>query len=169
MSGMRILIVSDTHRRDGNFRRVLEKTGPIDMLIHLGDAEGTEHMIASWVNEDCDLQMILGNNDFFSNLEREKDIMIGGSRTLLTHGHYYNVSVGAEYLAEEARARGFEIAMFGHTHRPFYEVDRKPGDKDLIVLNPGSLSYPRQDGHKPSYMLMEIDKEGEAHFSLNFL
>ena len=42
MSGMRILIVSDTHRRDGNFRRVLEKTGPIDMLIHLGDTEGSE-------------------------------------------------------------------------------------------------------------------------------
>ena len=51
----------------------------------------------------------------------------------------------------------------------FYEVEKKEGDKDLIVLNPGSLSYPRQDGHKPSFMLMEIDKEGEAHFSLNFL
>ena len=53
--------------------------------------------------------------------------------------------------------------------RSFYEVEKKEGDKDLIVLNPGSLSYPRQDGHKPSFMLMEIDKEGEAHFSLNFL
>ena len=113
--------------------------------------------------------MVAGNNDFFSCLDREKDIMIGRYRTLLTHGHYYNVSVGAEYLAEEARARGFDIAMYGHTHRPFYEVSRKPGDKDLIVLNPGSLSYPRQDGHRPSYMLMEIDKEGEAHFALNFL
>ena len=90
-------------------------------------------------------------------------------KTLLIHGHYYNVSVGAEYLKQEARARGFDIVMFGHTHRPFYEVEKKEGDKDLIVLNPGSLSYPRQDGHKPSFMLMEIDKEGEAHFSLNFL
>ena len=95
--------------------------------------------------------------------------MIGRYKTLLTHGHYYNVSVGAEYLKQEARARGFDIVMFGHTHRPFYEVEKKEGDKDLIVLNPGSLSYPRQDGHKPSFMLMEIDKEGEAHFSLNFL
>lgn len=52
--------------------------------------------------------------------------------------------------------------MYGHTHRPFYEVDKKDGDKDLIVLNPGSLSYPRQDGHRPSYMLMDIDRDGEA-------
>ena len=85
---MKILIVSDTHRKDGNLKQVIARTGHLDMLIHLGDAEGSEHMIASWVNEDCDLQMILGNNDFFSNLEREKDIMIGGYRTLLTHGHY---------------------------------------------------------------------------------
>ena len=59
--------------------------------------------------------------------------------------------------------------MYGHTHRPYYEIDKKAGDKDLIVLNPGSLSYPRQDGHKPSYMLMELDDSGVAHFTLNFL
>ena len=41
---------------------------------------------------------------------------------------------------------------------------KRTGDKDLIVLNPGSLSYPRQDGHKPSFMLMEIDKEGRLIF-----
>lgn len=166
---MRILIVSDTHRRDENLKEVIRRTGPLDMLIHLGDAEGSEHAIATWVNEDCDLEIILGNNDFFSCLDKEKELMIGRYKTLLTHGHYYNVSVGAEYLKQEARARGFDIVMFGHTHRPFYEVEKKEGDKDLIVLNPGSLSYPHQDGHKPSFMLMEIDKEGEAHFSLNFL
>ena len=55
---MKILIVSDTHRKDGNLKQVIARTGHLDMLIHLGDAEGSEHMIASWVNEDCDLQMI---------------------------------------------------------------------------------------------------------------
>ncbi|MCC8025745.1 MAG: YfcE family phosphodiesterase [Clostridium sp.] len=166
---MKILIVSDTHRRDENLKAVIERTKPLDMFIHLGDAEGSEHIIGTWVNEGCDMEMILGNNDFFSCLDREKDIMIGRYRTLLTHGHCYNVSVGAEALKREARARGFDIAMYGHTHRPFYEIDKKAGDKDLIVLNPGSLSYPRQDGHKPSFMLMEIDQQGEAHFALNFL
>ena len=42
----------------------------------------------------------------------------------------------------EARDRRLDIVMYGHTHRPFYEVEKKEGDKDLIVLNPGSLSYP---------------------------
>lgn len=166
---MRILIVSDTHRRNGNLKEVLARSGPLDMLIHLGDAEGSEGEIASWVNPGCDLEFVLGNNDFFSNLEREKDIMIGNYRALLTHGHYYSVSLGPERLIQEARARGFDIAMYGHTHRPFFEIDQKAGDKDLIVLNPGSLSYPRQDGRRPSYMLMEIDREGIAHFTLNYL
>lgn len=166
---MKILIVSDTHRRDENLKQVIEEVKPIDMLIHLGDAEGSEHIIPKWVNPECDLEMVLGNNDFFSFLEREKDIMIGNYRTLLTHGHYYNVSVGPEALAREARARGFDIAMYGHTHRPFLEVFKKAGDKDLIVLNPGSLSYPRQSGRKPSYMIMEIDEEGKANFTHYYL
>ena len=52
---MKILIVSDTHRKDDNLKKVIEKTSPLDMLIHLGDAEGSETKIAGWVGEDCDL------------------------------------------------------------------------------------------------------------------
>ena len=73
------------------------------------------------------------------------------------------------FRSKEARAAGYDIAMFGHTHRPFLEVNQKPGEKDLIVLNPGSLSYPRQEGHKPSYIRMELDSEGTAHFAVNYL
>lgn len=105
---MKILIVSDTHRRDGNLQTVIEKTAPFDMLIHLGDAEGSEDRIETWCreqNENCQVHMILGNNDFFSNLEREKEISIGDYRAFLTHGHFYSVSVGTERLADEARDR----------------------------------------------------------------
>lgn len=166
---MNILIVSDTHRKNGNLKKVLENSGPLDMLIHLGDAEGCEEQIASWAGPGCRTEFVLGNNDFFSNLDREKDIMIGNYRTLLTHGHYYSVSLGPERLVKEARSAGFDIAMFGHTHRPFLEVFKKPGEKDLILLNPGSISYPRQDGHRPSYIRMELDREGKAHFAVNYL
>ena len=114
-------------------------------------------------------QALLGNNDLFSSLDREREIEIGKYKVLLTHGHYYNVSVGVENLACEARARGFDIAMFGHTHKPFYEVFKKRGDKNLIVLNPGSLSYPRQEGRRPTYMLMKLDEDGEAQFELYHL
>lgn len=137
------------------------------MLIHLGDAEGSEDRIETWCreqNENCQVHMILGNNDFFSNLEREKEISIGDYRAFLTHGHFYSVSVGTERLADEARDRKVQIAMFGHTHKPCLDIR-----SDLTILNPGSLSFPRQDGRKPSYMIMELDGEGKAHYTVNYL
>ena len=93
---MKILIVSDTHRKDGNLQWVMEKEKPFDMLIHLGDAEGSEQYIAHWAEPGCELEMVLGNNDFFSHLERERDLMIGKYKTLLTHGHYYHVSLSTD-------------------------------------------------------------------------
>ena len=164
---MKILIVSDTHRRNGNLQEVIEQTAPFDMLIHLGDGEGSEELITSWCleqNQNCEVHMVLGNNDFFSCLDREKEISIGPYRAFLTHGHFYSVSVGPERLEEEARSRGVDIAMFGHTHKPFLE-DRN----GITVLNPGSLSFPRQEGRRPSYMIMEVDVSGKASFQICFL
>lgn len=161
---MKILIVSDTHRRDDNLKEIIKKTIPLDVLIHLGDAEGSEHGISGWVNKDCRLEMVLGNNDFFSALEREKEIYLGTYKVLITHGHYYGVSMGVEVLAEEAKARGCDIAMYGHTHKPF--LTKVNG---ITILNPGSLSYPRQEGKKPSYMMMELDELGKAHYTINYM
>jgi putative phosphoesterase len=157
---MKILIVSDTHRQNKNLFEVIKKVGPIDLLIHLGDAEASEDLIEYEVN--CPVEMVAGNNDFFSDLDREKEITIGKYRVLLTHGHLYYVSVGTENIKTEAISRQFDIVMFGHTHRPLLEIE-----DNIIIVNPGSLSYPRQDGRKPTYAIMEIDHKGEAHFTIN--
>lgn len=163
---MKILIVSDTHRRDRNLRTVIEKTAPFDMLIHLGDTEGSEDYFWEWINNDaCVIHVIRGNNDFFSFSDKEKEISIGKYRAFLTHGHLYGVTLGTEGIKDEARSRKVDIAMFGHTHKPYLEYC----EDGLVVLNPGSLSYPRQDGRLPSYMLMELDRYGEAHFTICYL
>ena len=108
--------------------------------------------------------MVTGNNDFFSDLPAEKEFQIGKYKIWLTHGHTYYVSMNNEYIKREAKARGVDIVMYGHTHRPVLDVEA-----DLITLNPGSLTYPRQEGRKPSYILMEVDESGEAHFTLKYL
>lgn len=43
---MKILVVSDTHRKLENLKVILEREQPMDLLIHLGDAEGDEDSIA---------------------------------------------------------------------------------------------------------------------------
>ena len=161
---MKILVVSDTHRKDDNLKLVLSEECPLDMLIHLGDAEGSEHFIPDWVNPECRMEMVLGNNDFFSRLDREREIDIAGHKAFITHGQYYGVSMGPEGLVDEAKSRGCDIAMYGHTHRPFLDVI-----DGVTVLNPGSLSYPRQEGRRPSYMIIHVDADGKMDYQQKYL
>lgn len=161
---MKILIVSDTHRRDENLKRVIEQQKPLDMFIHLGDAEGSEEFIPAWLNPGCQIEMVRGNNDFFSNLDKEREINIGKYRVLLTHGHYYNVAMGMGMLVNEGKARGLDMVMFGHTHRPYLKKIEQ-----ITILNPGSLSYPRQEGREPSYLIMTLDEQGEAHMTQHYI
>lgn len=159
---MKVLIVSDTHRRNDNYIKVLERVSPVDLVVHCGDIEGSEYLIAE--SAGCPVQMVLGNNDFFSDLPREKEFHIGKYKVWLTHGHHYYVSMSSETIKEEARARGVDIVMYGHSHRP--SVDIEP---DIIAVNPGSLTYPRQEGKRPSYVIMDLDSKGKAHFTINFI
>lgn len=159
---MKILIVSDTHGKHENLLWALERERPIDRMIHLGDVEGYEDYVKKLA--DCPLDIVAGNNDFFSRLEMEKEIYLGNYKILITHGHYYYVNAGIATIKKEAYARGFHMVMFGHTHRPLVDV----GDR-VTAINPGSLSYPRQEGRRPSYIVMELDGKGEAHFRLEYL
>ncbi len=159
---MKVLIVSDTHGKEGNLKEAIAQEAPLDMLVHCGDVEGGEERIRALAA--CPVHMVAGNNDFFCELPREEEFEIGKYKVLLTHGHYYYISVGTDMLREEAKARGFDIAMFGHTHRPCLEEE-----KGITVLNPGSMSYPRQEGRRPSYIVMELDEKGEAHYKIKYL
>lgn len=159
---MKILIVSDTHRRHDNYLKALEREKPLDLVIHCGDAEGGEAALEAAAG--CPLRIVLGNNDFFSNLPREIELELGGRRIWITHGHAYYISTGTELIKQEARGRGMDIVIYGHTHRPVVEVE-----DGVTAVNPGSLSYPRQDGKRPSYILMESREGGGFSFQIRYL
>ena len=159
---MKILIVSDTHRQNNNYLKAVQRVSPVDMVVHCGDVEGSEYIISEAAG--CPVVMVAGNNDFFSNLPREKEFRIGNYQIWLTHGHNDYVSMGNETIKKEAEARGADIVMYGHTHKPVIDF----GD-NVIAVNPGSLTYPRQEGKRPSYIVMDLDREGEAHFSVFYL
>ena len=150
---MKVLIVSDTHGRDGNLEIAVAQEAPFDMLIHCGDVEGSAYTIREAAHAEC--HIVAGNNDFFDSLPEEEEFMIGSHRAYLTHGHHYYISVGTEMLKSEAKARGFDIVFFGHTHKPLIERD-----ENLLIINPGSISYPRQEGRRNSYVIMEVDADG---------
>ena len=156
------LVVSDTHGRDDNFFRALEAEEPIDGLLHCGDIEGSEGKIA--LACDCPVYLVAGNNDFFSDLKRELEFTLDGHRVFLTHGHNYMVSMDLENIRSEGMARGAEIIFFGHTHKP---VAKTLGG--VYVFNPGSLSYPRQEGRRPSYLVLKTLDDGMLDYEIKYL
>ncbi len=156
---MKIMIVSDTHGRHGNLDLALEQEGSIDMLLHMGDVEHGDDYIEAIA--EYPVHMVAGNNDCFSYLPKEKEIQIGKYRIWMTHGHGYYVSMDTQRLRHEAKVRGVDIVMFGHTHRPYMDLNG-----ELMVINPGSISYPRQEGRRGTYIIMELDSQGHARFEL---
>ena len=135
----RIMIVSDTHKRHGNLMEALYNEGKIDIMVP-------------------------GNNDYYARYDKEIETKIGKYKVLLTHGHYYYVSLDLQVIKQECKSRGFDIVMFGHTHRPLIDIE-----EDVILINPGSISYPRQADHRPTYIMMEVADDGSATFELKYV
>ena len=69
-----------------------------------------------------------------------------------------------ENIKAEGAARGADIVIFGHTHRP---VARH--EDGIYLFNPGSLSYPRQEGRRPSYLLLYTYEDGSLRYEIKYL
>lgn len=158
---MRILVISDTHKRREPLRTVISKVEP-DKIYHLGDCEGDEDYIRGI--SDCPLEIVRGNCDYYSSLPAEVVLSVGKHVVMLTHGHLYEVTFGTEMLEEAARLKGADVVLYGHTHCP--QITYR---QDLTVVNPGSLCFPRQEGHQQSFVVIDVDREGELHFALNYV
>ena len=158
----KIVLVSDTHGKTANLRTLMKRTRQADMLLHMGDVEGDEEEIRSFAG--CPVYFVRGNCDSFSRLPEEELLPLEGHRIFMTHGHRYSVSSTLAHLDDAARERDADIVLYGHTHVPEYVMI---GERHFV--NPGSLSRPRQEGHRPSYAILEIDRQGKIHVTLNEL
>lgn len=163
---LRILIMSDSHGRNGNvelaIEQVREEIGEFQMLIHLGDV-GDAREIESLAGVPC--YIVRGNTDYDAKLLNANVIEAGGHRIFATHGHLYQVDMRLDLLRFAALENDCDIAMYGHTHVPYLEED----PDDITILNPGSISKPRQADHRYTYMVMEIDDEDEVTYELRYV
>lgn len=163
---LRILIMSDSHGRNENVElaiaQVREEIGEFQMLIHLGDV-GDAREIESLAGVPC--YIVRGNTDYDVKLLNTNVIEAGGHRIFATHGHLYQVDMRLDLLRFAALENDCDIAMYGHTHVPYLEED----PDDVTILNPGSISKPRQADHRYTYMVMEIDDEDEVTYELRYV
>ncbi|WP_048000103.1 metallophosphoesterase [Lactiplantibacillus herbarum] len=131
---MKCLVVSDSHGdRDILVRLTTAYKDQVDAMFHCGDSE-LDHDDPLFQ----DMYVVQGNMDFDSALADEVSPSVDGVQVYMTHGHLVGVNMGLDHLVANAQAHQAALAFFGHTHQ--LGVERRGG---VLVLNPGSISYPR--------------------------
>lgn len=159
---MKVLLVSDTHGRDEMLEEAIQLEKP-EFLCHMGDVEGSEEYIR--LIAGCPVEVVAGNNDFWrTDLESEIQFELEGFHIFMTHGHYYSVHWGTDDVKAAGYRNGADIVLFGHTHQPTLEIG-----EDMIVANPGSLTFPRQGNGRPSYMVMNLEKGKTPEIEIKYL
>ena len=146
----RVLIMSDSHGNVENMVTAVEKENP-DMIVHLGDCV-TDAVRLNNRFPQITFANVPGNCDF-SQGDTERLLDIDGYKVLMCHGHTYGVKMSYLHLEKHAKDVGADLALFGHTHKIFY--DKHNG---LAMMNPGSIGAP-QWGNLPSYGIITFDKE----------
>lgn len=129
---MRFDIVSDTHGHLSN--ELLKALRGADMIMHAGDCCTYEDY-----RELCDIApvaMCLGNNDwgmdYGPDVERVTRVFMCGLRWQLCH------------YEERLDLATCDVAICGHSHRPFIRWESSPGGSSkILVMNPGSPTFPR--------------------------
>lgn len=131
---MKLLVVSDVHGDLDALERAVDAEADADAVIFLGDglreAEDLQDM-----RPELKIYSVRGNCDYASFAPPDGLAAFGGVLFYYTHGNLYNVKNELDTLADAARARGADAALYGHTHCAGCE--ERSG---VVLFNPGALS-----------------------------
>lgn len=138
------VVLSDSH----SHRERIEKLRPLfaenDYIVHLGDGQGDMRDVAREYPEK--VFSVKGNCDFSVGLD-EGTIETEKLKILYCHGHKFGVKSGLERLAQYAKQKGCDVALYGHTH--IADIRYVEG---VLCVNPGALSSFTQ----PSYCYLVL-------------
>ncbi len=157
---MKALVFSDSHGRLDNLMKAVDRNPEYQAIFHLGDIGNDAPYLRSIT--PYPVYIVRGNCDYCSNLKESMVVEFGGKRIAMCHGNrYMGYGEGTDALRYFGLQEQADIVMFGHTHVPLLE-----DTGEIILLNPGSISKPRQDDRIPTYTVMEIDEDGNIKFHM---
>ena len=145
---IKYIVVSDSHYNE----KVLEELHqhyPEIPILHCGDSElSDDASVFQYVTT------VAGNCDITSEVKpKERLITVDNEKIFLCHGDRYQVKQSLLPLTLKAKEVGATIALFGHSHLPYCAYDK---EKQLLLLNPGSIELPRTYPPIKTYVLLEI-------------
>jgi putative phosphoesterase len=148
---MRVLLLADTHVRDGGTpldERVLQAAADADLILHAGDVTGAE--LLDRLGELAPVDAVLGNNDvdLADVLPERLELDVDGVSVAMVHD-------SGPSKGRPGRLRRWfpdaDLVVFGHSHLP------EDGAEDgLRIFNPGSPTQRRRAPTR-SYGVLEVD------------
>lgn len=152
---MRIVVTSDSHRRQGNLLEIIERhCDDANLFINLGDGEDDVDTALN-LYPNLKIERVCGNCDGYSLLPTEKTIIVAGKKIFFTHGHIYGVKHGYRLIEEKAQNDNIDICLFGHTHMPYTNYCN-----NIHYMNPGAVC-------NDSYGIIDIVKDSVIVYNAN--
>ena len=166
---MKIGVMSDTHGSLPYLEKALDTLSDCDILLHAGDVlyhgprndlpkgydpkgviskiNNLDNILIARGNCDADVDQMVINHPIQGPYVLSQ---FGETRILINHGYVDS----KEETIKKAKSMGADILILGHTH-----VKELFIDENLIVLNPGSTSIPKDGSH--SVAIIDITR---VHF-----
>lgn len=156
---MRILIISDSHRRGDIVDKIISSQPDAKHVFFLGDNTADIEDL-QYVYTDKIFHIVSGNCDFCSPYPNTGIEKVNGINIFYTHGHTYGVKGGVENLRTAALARNCQIALYGHTH-----ISNTVYSDGVYIVNPGSCAASRYGSN--SYAVIDILPSGIMPIIIN--
>lgn len=143
---MKLVVMSDSHENSDSISVVKNKCIDADYLIHCGDSKLPPSRLEGFIT-------VLGNVDVPGSFPEEQTLDIDIFHIWIVHGHKYIEGATPDYksLAREAKSRGYNCVLFGHTHT-YYDNTIE----GVRLLNPGSVWKTRNPNDICSVMVVNI-------------
>jgi putative phosphoesterase len=141
----RLLVVADTHLREGQSDRLVDRlrdadlTDGVDVVLHAGDLTHSDVLDA--LATIAPVHAVLGNNDHGIVLPERIELSLGERRIAMVHD-------SGPSAGRTSRLRRWfpsaDIVVFGHSHVPWHETHVDASGHVQHQLNPGSATQRRR-------------------------
>ena len=145
MRGRKLLVFSDSHGSVSALKAVFnwakDRIPPNDticMTVCLGDSLSDLHRATDETGYYSDWKIISGNNDYGIHAPETAAFDFVDHRFFICHGHRHGIYSGFHPLLAAARKAEADVALFGHSHAPFFK-----NMDGILLINPGSVGRSR--------------------------
>jgi putative phosphoesterase len=125
---MRVGVISDTH---GFFDpKIPGLLAGVDHILHAGDVG--PHSLLLELEVIAPVTAVIGNTDSFLSLRECEVVCLDGKKFLVQH--IVNPRTPEESLCRRIQQEQPDVVVFGHTHKPFDEVEWSAGTITVTSL-----------------------------------